>query len=222
MRSLYSFGRRCRHSSRNRRSRLVSRLGSFARVSARGRFAFFHNQIWTDLSPEQAYTHNAVKLEYAVVLKPIVEETDRGHFFTDGMLLTNQNAGFPTIPDGFFITFESLDSGKVVEVAGKKGGCVEFVGTPEMVLEVVSESTEEKDLDFLALYFQAGVAEYWFVDVRSEPIRFEIYKRNSRRFVATRPQSGGWLKSNVFGRSFRLRQLNDPRGKPDFTLETKK
>jgi Uma2 family endonuclease len=187
----------------------------------RGRFAFFHNQIWADVSMEQAYTHNVVKSEFAVVLTPMCRSQKVGRYFTDGMLLTNERLGFTTVPDGIFITFDALESGLVREVAGKQGGCVEFAGAPKMVLEIVSESSENKDRQFVKLYYQAGIEEYWLVDVRFEAIRFEIYKRGARRFVATRPQSDGWLKSQVFGRFFRLLRSTDVRGNPDFTLELK-
>ncbi len=187
----------------------------------RGRFAFFHNQIWADLSMEQAYTHNAVKSEFSVVLTPMCRSQKVGRYFTDGMLLTNEGLGFTTVPDGIFISFDALESGLVREVAGKQGGCVEFVGAPKMVLEIVSDSSENKDRQFVKLYYQAGIEEYWLVDVRFEAIRFDIYKRISRRFVATRSQSEGWLKSQAFERSFRLRQSSEPRGNPDFRLEMK-
>ncbi len=187
----------------------------------RGRFAFFHSEIWTDPSMEEAYTHNDVKTEYSSILRPLCKKMDRGRFFADGMVFTNRQVAFTTIPDAMFISYAALESGRVQETASKRGGCVEFVGSPEMILEVVSPYSESKDQDFLSLYFQAGILEYWLVDVRQEPIRFDIFKRNTRRFVATRPQSGTWLKSNVFAHSFRLTTTIDQREQSICTLEAR-
>lgn len=187
----------------------------------RGRFAFFHNQIWADLSMEQAYTHNLVKFQIGRVLATIVEEADSGHFFTDGMVLSNSDAGFTTVPDGLFVSFDALEAGRIREIDGGENGCVEFEGTPDMVLEVVSQSSEEKDAELVSLYHKAAVPEYWLVDARQDPTRFEIFTHGSRKYSAARRQAGGWLKSNVFGHSFRLIQAADRRDKPIYVLEMK-
>src|SRR5256885_8764701 len=51
-------------------------------------------------------------------------------------------------------------------------GYLELEGTPDMVLEVVSESSVQKDTKRLRqLYWQAGIREYWLVDARREPDR---------------------------------------------------
>jgi len=187
----------------------------------RGRFVFFHNELWVDLTMEQAYTHNEVKGEFASCLRSLVRILGTGRYFTDGMLLSDPKVGFSTVPDGLYISFESFEKGRITEVAGVHPGCIEFEGSPDMVLEVVSDFSEDKDTAFVELYFQAGVLEYWLVDVREKPIRFDIYKRNTRKFVTARRQAGGWLRSQLFDRSFRLVQAADMRGNAQFTLEVK-
>jgi Uma2 family endonuclease len=186
---------------------------------SRVRLAFFHNQIWTDSSMEQAYTHNLVKFQIGRVLASLVEEAGNGHFFTDGMLLSNLDAGFTTIPDGMFVSFEAFEADRIREVEGAENGCVEFEGTPDMVLEVVSRFSEKKDAEFISLYHKASVREYWLADVRRNPVQFDIFVKGSRRFTVNRRQAGGWLKSSVFGRSFRLTQAADRRDKPIYALE---
>lgn len=187
----------------------------------KARVAFFQNQLWMDPTMEQAYTHNRVKGTTNAVLLPLGEEIGEGHYFTDGMLLTNSEIGFTTIPDGLYVSFAALESGRVVEVPGKDNGCVEFVGSPDMVLEIMSRYTAQKDEDFITLYFRAGIPEYWLIDVRREPIRFDIFRRNARKYIATRKQPGGWLKSPTFGRSFRLASSTDRRGRAIYRLEVK-
>ena len=47
-----------------------------------------------------------------------------------------------------------------------------YTGTPTMVIEVLSESTHQKDmLKKLDLYFHGGIKEYWIVN----PLRKEVY-----------------------------------------------
>lgn len=106
-------------------------------------------------------------------------------------------------------------------IEGKEDGYVEHEGTPDMVLEVVSDSSVEKDNELLMdLYWKAGIREYWLVDARGERIEFQILRHTARGYVATRA-SGGWRKSAVFGKSFRLTRQLDDLGHPDFTLDVK-
>ena len=91
-----------------------------------------------------------------------------------------------------------------------------------MVLEVVSDSSEKKDNQTLfEAYFDAGVSEYWLVDARGKVIEFNIYKRGAKKFSVIKPQPSGWVKSAVFGKSFRLMRGTDATGNPEFTLEVK-
>jgi len=95
------------------------------------------------------------------------------------------------------------------------------MGSPDMVLEVVSPSSVEKDTVILRqLYWKAGVREYWLVDPRGLELHFDILRHAEKSYVATRRQQG-WLKSAVFGKSFRLTKRNDTRGNPVFTLEVR-
>jgi Uma2 family endonuclease len=89
-----------------------------------------------------------------------------------------------------------------------------------MTLEVVSDSSEEKDRrDLRELYYRAGVDEYWLVDARDKPPVLDILRRGPRGYLATRHQSGGWVRSRVFDRAFRLVRTEGPDGNPQFTLE---
>jgi len=121
-------------------------------------------------------------------------------------------------PDGIFVSYESLDTGRIRLVEGVREGYVEFEGTPDMVLEVVSTSSVEKDtiLQF-DLYWQAGIREYWLVGARGERLEFDIWRHTPNGYVVTRKQ-GGWIRSAVFGKSFRLTRQSDERGDPEYTL----
>ena len=90
-----------------------------------------------------------------------------------------------------------------------------------MVLEIVSAGSVEKDKEtLLDLYWRAGIPEYWVVDARADRLEFDIFRHRAGGYVATRKQ-GGWLKSGVFGRSFRLSRLLDDMGNPDYSLSVR-
>jgi Uma2 family endonuclease len=95
---------------------------------------------------------------------------------------------------------------------------VELDGAPDLVIEVVSPGTVRKDTVRLReAYWEAGIAEYWLIDARKEPLKFDILRHTSKGYVATRKQ-GGWVKSAVLGHSFQLTQSADQLGRPEYTL----
>ena len=174
---------------------------------------FLAGEVWVDRSREQFFTHNQVKKEFFGVLGGLADDEALGAFFPNGLWMTNLKADLSGNPDATFVSKVSFRSGRVELVEGTEGGYVELEGSPDMVLEVVSDSSVEKDNDVLMdLYWKAGIREYWLVDARGERIEFQILRHTARGYVATRP-SGGWRKSAVFsGKSFRLtRQLGTSR-----------
>jgi Uma2 family endonuclease len=185
----------------------------------RGRFAYLAGTIWVDLSMEQAYSHNAVKTTTTRVLDGLARSTRLGRYFSDGMQLSIPAVDLTTVPDGMFITYDAFTRGRVVEVTSvRQVGVVEFEGVPDMVLEVVSHYSLEKDTVTLPpLYQRAGIVEFWRVDARHE-LTFEIFRLVGGVYQPTR-QPDGWCRSDLFGRSFRLTQGSDPAGKPEFDLE---
>lgn len=182
---------------------------------------FYRGEVWVDMGKQQIFTDVAVKTEITSVLYQFVKGQKLGNLFSDGVLVTNESAELSGNPDAVFVSKGALTTGHVVLVEGKDGGFVELLGSPDMVLEVVSDSSEEKDNQTLfEAYFEAGIPEYWLVDARGDEIEFHIYKRGPNRFVANRKQNG-WVKSVVFGKSFRLVRGVDMTGNPEFTLEVK-
>lgn len=144
-----------------------------------------------------------------------------GRYFSDGLFQTNIAADLSSKPDGTFASRDAFDAGRVQLIEGVPEGFVELAGTPNMVLEVVSSSSVSKDGEWLRdLYWQAGIAEYWLVDCRCERLEFDILRHTSRGYSVTR-KSSGWMKSEVFGQSFRLTRQADELGQPEFTLETR-
>lgn len=185
------------------------------------RAQFLNGEVWVDLVMEEAFSHNFVKNAVYAALMPLTEGL--GLFFSDGMLLTNDDAGIATEPDAMFISTEALESGRVELGAGTdvEANATEVVGSPDLVIEIVSRSTEEKDTELLmSKYHDAGISEYWVIDARDpDDIRFDILKRSKKEYTAVK-KSGGWVKSAVLGKSFRLvRKVTN--NYPRFTLETR-
>ncbi len=182
---------------------------------------FLAGDVWVDMSKEQIFSHGWLKQEFYQVLGPLSKRKRLGKFFPDGILVSSEVADLSGNPDGTFISQESFREGRVRLIEGARSGYVEIEGSPDMVLEVVSDSSVEKDTELLKeLYWQAGVREYWLVDVRDESLEFEIFRHTSRSYSATR-KVDGWMKSAVFGQSFRLTRETDELGHPEFTLEVR-
>jgi hypothetical protein len=62
--------------------------------------------------------------------------------------------------------------------------------------------------------------EYWLVDARTARLQFDIFRHEPDGYAAGRKQRG-WLKSHVFGKSFRLSRRIDDEGNPEYSLATR-
>ncbi len=184
----------------------------------RARLAWLAGTLWVDLTMEQLYTHNQVKGAVGAGVWNLVTASGQGRYLPDGMMLSNTAAELCTVPDGLFVSYATLQSGRLRQVAGKYTGVVELEGTPDMVLEVVSDSSVAKDTgDLPELYRKAGIPEFWRIDARGPEARFEILRLTETGYVAAQ-EPDGWWRSAVFNCSFKLMQQADPLGQPQFTL----
>ncbi|HVA50888.1 MAG TPA: Uma2 family endonuclease [Pirellulales bacterium] len=182
------------------------------------RICYLSGQVWVDMSKEQIFTHNQVKQEFNLVIGGLVKAERLGRYFPDGLYVTNDLANLASQPDGTFVSRQSLKSGRVRLVEGEKEGYLELAGSPDMVLEVVSASSVEKDTETLRdLYWRAGITEYWLVDARTDRLAFTILRHAAGGYAAARKQ-GGWIKSGVFDRRFRLTCGTDDAGNPEYGL----
>jgi Uma2 family endonuclease len=178
-------------------------------------------KVWIDMTKEQLFTHLAVKNQFNIVLGLLAEKEERGLFFPDGLLVSNEAGNIGGNPDATFVTYATLEAGRVRLVEGMEEGLLELEGSPDVVLEVVSRSSIQKDKEVLRqAYWRADIPEYWLVDALTEPLTFDILKHTGRGYVAARKRDG-WLKSDVFGKSFRLTRRNDRKGFPQFKLEVR-
>lgn len=191
-------------------------------VPQRLRVHFLNGEVWADLNMEEGYSHNLVKNAIYAALVPLTR--GRGLFFSDGMTLTNDHLGIGTNPDAMFVSNESLRAKRAELVAGRQAGgeATEVVGSPDLVVEVVSPSSEVKDTEWLmSAYHNAEVREYWLIDARDEDdIRFDILKHEPKEYVAQRKR-GAWVKSSLLKKEFRVVWSEGPHGYPEVTLEVR-
>jgi Uma2 family endonuclease len=180
-----------------------------------GWFSYLGGDVWVDLSMERV-THNQIKSSINVVLAVLARTSIPGLFFPDRMMLVNADADLSTEPDGMFVATKSLRAKRVRLEEG--GDSSEVVGSPDMVLEVLSKSSVEKDTVLLKnLYLAAEISEYWLVDSREAEPEIEILRRIGAKYVATRKRDS-WVKSSVFGKDFRLERTEVDDNVFTFTL----
>jgi Uma2 family endonuclease len=185
-----------------------------------GRISFLREEIDVDMSNEEPETHVSVKGEITRVLATLNRQLQRGKFYADGVRVSNEKAGVSHNPDGVFFTRDSLQARRVrlVPREGEEGQYSEIEGTPDWIMEVVSDSSVAKDTQRLReAYHLAGIPEYWLIDARGEQISFQILHWRKRGYVAA-PVRDGWQRSRVFGRSFRLERQRDALGLWEYTL----
>jgi Uma2 family endonuclease len=183
-----------------------------------GEIAFLDTGIWVDLSMEEFLTHNQVKAAYDFGIMSVVQPALLGRYVPDRMLLKNTQANLSSEPDGLFFTWETMRSGRLQLVEKPGQGFMELAGTPDLVLEIVSKTSVNKDTVLLReLYWKAGIAEYWLVDAREGKLSFEILQSTPEGYVNT-PAADGWIPSKVLGKQFQLQHKTDPLGHVQFFL----
>ncbi len=119
----------------------------------------------------------------------------------------------------------AFDSGRVsltAKATGQADRYVEVVGTPDLVVEIVSDHSVKKDtVRLFEAYWKAGVAEYWLMDARGDELVFCINRRGVAGFEPVPSDAGGFQQSAVFQQWFRLTRRRDRRGGWAFDLERK-
>ncbi|HKB03470.1 MAG TPA: Uma2 family endonuclease [Gemmataceae bacterium] len=182
---------------------------------------WLRGKVWADMSKEQLFSHNLVRTKITSALDRLVEDDDLGVLWGDGVFLANPDCDIAGNPDAVFASHDTIAAGRVTLTEGSADGFVEVHGTPDMVLEVVSRSSVKKDTQVLFdAYWEAGIAEYWLVDARRAPLSFDIWKHSAKGYVTTRKRDG-WVRSNVFSKSFRLSSKTDRSGLPTYRLEVR-
>jgi Uma2 family endonuclease len=190
----------------------------------RGRISYVAGALEVDMSPEELETHNKVKGCLMWGIHAWLRGKGLGDLLADGAFLVNEKADLATEPDLLFCSWESIRTGKVRYAGRKKGSKrrVEVIGSPDLVVEIVSDSSVRKDTLLLRkAYHRAGVDEYWIVDARGQDIRFKVLSRRARSYSEQAPAAGGFVRSEALGAELRLTRGVNPVGGYIYDLEVR-
>ena len=188
-----------------------------------GRICYLDGELFVDMGHERISSHVSLKTALTQVLADLAEEMDIGQFFGDGARVVSTNAKISAEPDGCYLTWDAVESGRVKLRKSNDGEDVtEVVGSPDMVLEVVSPSSVGKDKTILRrLYHKAGIPEYWLIDARRATIDFVILRRAAKGYYAAQAVDG-WLPSQAFGHEFRLERSRNRIGVWQYKMRVRK
>lgn len=188
----------------------------------RGRITYLDGRVYVDLTMEDLDAHNKVKTEVTRVTANINDEEDLGEVYSDGARIANPEGDVSNEPDAVFCSWETLESGRVkkVPLVSDAEQLMVLEGTPDWVVEIVSDSSVGKDKRKLrASYHRAGITEYWIIDARKR-LEFQILIWTPSGYEAA-PEQGGWQKSQIFHRQFRLTRTKNRIGHWKYQLDTR-
>lgn len=188
----------------------------------RGRIDYVAGRIEVDMSPEDFFCHGTLKTEIVRVLAGRVKHEDLGHLVTDRTRVSSVEAGLSAEPDVVFLSHATLESRRarlVPKAGGAPGRYVELEGAPDLIVEIVSDSSVSKDTRRLPpAYFEAGVEEFWLADAGGEDLSFQIYRRGESGYEAVVEDSDRYQGSAVFDCRYRLDGRRDAKGHWTFDL----
>ena len=191
----------------------------------KGRFDYIAGRIEVDLSPENLFYHGTIKTEVVRVLANLVQSAGEGYLFSDRTRVSSPHADLSAEPDAVYVSADGLDSGRVRLVrsaGGEPDSFVELEGAPDLVVEIVSDSSVAKDTRRLPIsYWQAGILEYWLVDVRRERLIFRIHARGLDGYEPAPTDADGFQRSAVFDHRFCLDRKRDARGLLVYDLQSR-
>lgn len=184
----------------------------------RGDYFYLSGDLWVDLSLE-TLLHNQIKQLFAVILGGLLLKRPAGIYCGDRMRLVNVAADISVEPDGMYISHKARKAGRVEWEQGPES--LEVIGSPDMVLEVVSSHSIRKDTIVMRdLYSQAAIPEYWLVNPLKGQLTFDILRNTKEGYVPVQ-KVAGWARSAVFGKSFRLTPAKFGKELPSFRLQVK-
>jgi Uma2 family endonuclease len=197
----------------------ASTYGGFERWAASaafpetGRIDFLAGDVEAEMSPEDLHTHGIVKGAIHAALHNLFAEQELGEVFTDSTRVTSPAAGLSTEPDVVAVLWSSLREGRVRYLAG--GGDPERLsrieGAPDLIVEVVSDSSVTKDNRLLPpLYARAGVPELWIADARGGEPRLRVLSLEAGSYREIATDAEGWFLSPRLNLFFRLSRRLTP------------
>ncbi len=187
-----------------------------------GRIDYIAGRIDVDMSPEKFISHGRLKTAMIRSLEELIDEQELGYLVADSTRVTSDSGQVSSEPDLVFVSYDSLQSGKVKLTPSKRDpeDFVEIQGGPDLIVEIVSDSSVKKDTkDLPKAYFAAGVDEYWLADARGEELVFQMHCRGDHGYEPLEADEEGFQQSGVLHCGYRLSRTRDQRGAWRFRLE---
>ena len=189
-------------------------------VPKRFRITFLHGELHiegTSSSMEEIFAHVLLKTRISYALTSIAVTLRTGMALGDGVRFANRDAGVSAEPDAMFCTFAAIEAGRVrfVEQRPGSGRFMSVQGSPDLLVEIISDSSVRKDMVQLrADYFTAGVREYWILDARQQPLVFHLLTRDDAAtdWSEAAPAADGARRSPVLDRRVSIVRGTDPIG----------
>lgn len=180
-----------------------------------GRIDWVASHIEVDMSPEDIFTHGTLKT--ALIARLWFLARDRGiHLFTGETRVSSEAGDLSVEPDIVAVSDAAIEEGRVRLVpaaGGKPDRFVELEGGPDLIVEIVSDSSVGKDTQRLpAAYHSAGVREFWIVDARRDNVLFTILRREASGYVAEVAADGA-PHSKLFDCTFLLVRSRNAAGR---------
>jgi len=186
-----------------------------------GRIDYVSGTIEVDMSPEDIFSHGVLKAEVAAVLQRRVKKHATGLLLIDSTRVVCPRAELSVEPDVVFVSRDAIDRGLarlVPKSSGEPGRFAEIEGAPDLIVEIVSDTSVVKDTQRLpGAYYAAGVRELWLLDARRDPVSFVIHRRGETGFEPVGEERGA-QRSAVMGCGYRLESRANDFGGQDFDL----
>jgi len=188
-----------------------------------GRIDYIGGNLEVDISPEDLFTHGTLKIRLTAAILARVDELDLGHVFSDCARVSHPGANLSVEPDIVLITHEAIETGRVALVP--KAGVaadrfVEIEGTPDLIVEIVSDSSVNKDTQrLLTAYAAAGVPEYWLIDARGQQLSFQMNVLAADEYRPATVDAEGLQESLVLKCLYQLHRRRGKGGYWRYTLQ---
>ena len=173
-----------------------------------GRIDFLAGEVEIEMSPEDLYTHGTVKTAIVAELFDRIARSSKGFVFADSTRVSSPISDLSAEPDVVVVLLSSFDQGRVrhIPAAGKgPGRFVELEGAPDLVVEILSDSSVGKDTRRLPpRYAAAGVVELWQVDARGAELQFDVKVLENGAYRNARRDAAGWAHSPLLASRIRL------------------
>jgi Uma2 family endonuclease len=194
------------------------------RFPERGRIDYIAGCIEVDMSPEDLYCHGTLTSELHWGVAGRVKRICGGQTFVKQARLVSPEGDLSAEPDILYVSFESLQSGRVVRRPWVNDAerYIAFDGAADLAIEAVSNSSVKKDMTRLpAAYYRAQVTEFGLVDARGEELLFQLCRRGKAAFEAAPRDAEGYQYSAVLSCWYKLERYRDKVGDWAYELKEK-